>query len=108
MIPDTTNNSRQAAIEAAMNVLNSGDWTTGAIIEHGSAREATVTYGGIQLDRDIACWVAQKADERGATPADVIRDLVQAAYANDTDEPVLVRPSQLHAALDQVLGGRAA
>lgn len=111
------NSSRQAAIQDALNALNSRDWTTGAVIEHGPARDATVTFDGVQFDPDTAHWIAKKAHERGVTPADVIRDLVQDAAALDlevnvADKPVQVRPSELRQAvreaLEEVLAKRAA
>lgn len=91
--------------EEALRALQAPDWSGGEV-DPGD-RPASLVYS-VRLPGDLADRFADEAARTGLTPSALLRQMVEArlAVVDEEDEPVSVRPSELHSLVDKLVKGR--
>jgi len=89
----------------ALRALHGRDWSGGEV--DPGERPTSFVYS-VRLPGDLADRFADEATRTGLTPSALLRQMVEARLAgvDEGDEPVSVRPSELHSLVDKLLKGR--
>lgn len=91
-----------ARADAALNALNSQDWT-GAEVEHDPPRPAMIVHS-VRLPDDLGRQLEAEAEARGVRPSTLIRELVERGLRPAGDEDtVTVRVSALRQEIEQAI-----
>lgn len=93
--------------DEAHDALAGTDWGS-ATVDRGPVQQPASMVFSVRVPVELAGWIAGEADRRAVSPSAVIRDAVAAAHAAAApDQTVTVRLSDLHRAINTLLGPAA-
>ncbi len=91
--------------ETVASALTDTDWSSAQV--ENEPKPTSVVFA-VRVPSGLAEWIAGESDRRGVNPSVVIRDAIAAASRTTVDDkPVTVRLSDLHRAIDGVVGPAA-